>query len=124
MIQHESDLIITFKESETSAFEAIYQCAPPADSQSASSSTQSTTKKPYTKTQTCNGLTHNQKRVHEITSSDEFEPFLNHDQDDIWVSTVVSKNRNGRKFSPLFIHERKNRRFKEVPIWNSIIPKD
>jgi KaiC/GvpD/RAD55 family RecA-like ATPase len=114
MIQHLSDVIISFKESEESAYEALFGEPRPEtslqeDSPPRSKAGQSRSKK----------LTRHQFAV--IRELDSLKPALRNDQWDSekWVALVVSKNRGHIKFSPLFIFE-SGARFKEVPIWGKI----
>lgn len=120
MIQHQSDVVITFKESERSAFEAIYQRTPPAKADAPSPSNKS--RKGSQTILTEENLTRDQRKILKLEESEELQPLLKNNTDDIYVAAVVSKNRGGRVFSPLFIHQKGVNRFIEVPFWAKVLP--
>ena len=117
MIQHLSDVVITFKESESHAFEAMYSCTLPDDSKPSDIKIQIGTKK--------FSLSNQQKKVwNEMNSvtahQSQFEKdFLNDGEK--WVAAVVSKNRGYRTFSPIYIFKQ-GKKFEEVSIWSNILP--
>lgn len=111
MIQHLSDVIITFKESEQDPFEAMYGFIP----------TESTAGKPREAI-----LTRQQKAIKARLEASAFKKDYSLSggwDSEKWVALVVSKNRGGKKFSPIFIFE-KGVRFKEAPVWITVITQE
>lgn len=116
MIQHLSDVIITFKVSEKDPFEAMFGLMTPAND---AKETKIGSKTIF--------LSRQQQLVAKVMNSPT--GFLSkyklseNSFNEKWVSTVVSKNRGYKVFSPLFIFQQ-GKKFKEVPIWQAILPSE
>lgn len=113
MIQHLSDVIITFKESENSAFEAMYGFMLPAKDDTREPGRAAPTPKTVMTRQQSRVKTFLDKELIGICLKSDFETY---------VSAVVSKNRGGPKYSPIFIYQKSKNRFMEIPMWGKIYP--
>ena len=112
MIQHLSDVIITFKESENSAFEAMYGFTPPTKEEK--DSAKGTQARILTRQQSkVKSFIDNKLQLTSTRLKNDFETY---------ISAVVSKNRGGPKYSPIFIYQKNKNRFIEIPMWGQIYP--
>lgn len=114
MIQHQADVIITFKESEDNPYEALFGIMPPKKEDRDKKDSKSD--KPL--------LNRVQKKILDTVDHGIFKSkySLKKDSDDeVWLGACVSKNRGGKKRSMLFIYQKDKHRFKDVPLWSKLI---